>query len=243
MSLKKLAVAAALLLAVSAQGRAETPRPDGGAGANFAAWLASSVKEYVISELSEPGVDIESVDVSAPATFTPPDSFDSIDIAMPGQNRRGSSLFLLVTFRGGGKAVSRVNVIASVKIMRTVVVARKDIRKGVIIGPDDVELERKLTGPSADHLVSGISGALGREADRNIRAGMELRSDQLSWPKMVNMGDMVTVTAESGRMRITTLGKAKQDGDMGEWIKVQNIESNKTITARVAGPGEVTVEF
>lgn len=241
MSLKKLAVAAALLLAVSAPGRAEPP--DGGAGANFAAWLTSSVKEYVISELSGPGVEIESVDVSPPSTFTPPDSFDAIDIAMPGQNRRGSSLFLLVTFRDGGKAVSRVNVIATVKILRTVVVARKDIRKGVVIGPDDVELERKMTGPSARHLISDISEALGREADRNIRAGMELRSDQLAFPKMVNMGDMVTVTAESGRMRITTLGKAKQDGDMGDWIKVQNIESNKTITARVAGPGEVTVEF
>ena len=81
------------------------------------------------------------------------------------------------------------------------------------------------------------------QADRNIRAGAILRLNQLSWPKMVRAGDVVSVVARSGAMVITVTGEAKQDGNRGEWIKVTNIESKKTISARVTGPGEVKVEF
>ncbi|HEB71386.1 MAG TPA: flagellar basal body P-ring formation protein FlgA, partial [Nitrospirae bacterium] len=81
------------------------------------------------------------------------------------------------------------------------------------------------------------------QAVRNIRAGAILRLNQLSWPKMVSAGDVVSIIAKSGHMVITVTGEARQDGDRGEWIKVTNTESKKTFSARVTGPGEVKVEF
>jgi flagella basal body P-ring formation protein FlgA len=57
----------------------------------------------------------------------------------------------------------------------------------------------------------------------------------------VRRGDTVTIVAESSLLRITDLGKAKQDGAVGDYITVLNLRSKKVITAQITGPEQVAV--
>lgn len=210
---------------------------------NFAGWLSEAVKSYIYEELSSPDKTIESIKVNIPSHYRPPENFDSFKIMIPHRGGQSSKVFVLVSFNLNDRAFSRLNVIANVKVSRDVVVARKDIKRGDVILPDDVETVRRSTGPFTRNLMSDLSKVVGLQSDRNIRAGTALRSSHLSWPKMVRSGDIVTVIAKSGPMTITVTGEAAQDGNKGEWIKVTNTESRKIINARVTGPGEVRVEF
>lgn len=211
--------------------------------ADFAGWLSQSVKSYLSAELDKPGQSIESIKVSVPASSRQPDDYDSFEITIPHRGGQGPKVFLLVSFSLNERVVSRLNVIAEVKVLRDVVVAKRSISRGAVLGKDDLEVVSKTVGPLAKSTILEITKVVGMQADRNIRDGAILRLNQLSWPKMVRSGDVVSVIARSGAMVITVTGEAKQDGNRGEWIKVTNTQSKKTISARVTGPGEVTVEF
>ena len=56
-------------------------------------------------------------------------------------------------------------------------------------------------------------------------------------------GDNVTILAESGPIRITDMGQAKQDGAVGNKITVLNLTSKKIIMAEVMNPNLVKVIF
>lgn len=211
--------------------------------ADFAGWLSELVKSYLTAELDRPGQTIESIKINVPASIRPPEDYDSFEITIPHRGGQGYKVFLLVSFRSKERTVTRLNVIAEVKVLRDVVVAKRSISRGAVLGGDELEVVSKTVGPLEKLTVSEISRVAGMQATRNIRAGAILRLNQLSWPKMVRAGDVVSVIARSGSMVITVTGEARQDGNKGEWIKVINTESKKTISARVTGPGEVKVKF
>ncbi|VAX21276.1 hypothetical protein MNBD_NITROSPINAE04-748 [hydrothermal vent metagenome] len=211
--------------------------------ADFAGWLSESVKSYLTGQLDRPGQAVESVKINIPASSRAPEDYDSYDISIPRRGRHGSRVFLLVSFSLKERIVARLNVVADVKLARDVVVAKKSISRGGTLGADDVEIVSKTVGPFEKLVEPDISKVAGMQAVRNIRAGAILRLNQISWPKMVSAGDVVSIIAKSGAMVITVTGEARQDGDRGEWIKVTNTESKKTFNAKVTGPGEVKVEF
>ncbi|MGK7345396.1 MAG: flagellar basal body P-ring formation chaperone FlgA [Candidatus Nitrospinota bacterium M3_3B_026] len=237
--------ALAALLALSAL--AVTPVPAGGSEKaereKFAARLSALIEKKLHEELSGPDRTVEEVKAVVPDRYKEPEGYDAVEIQIPDQNRRGNSVFVTATFRRGGKDIARINVLAEASVSMKVAVASRDLKRGEVIKADDVELERIRAGAGYSGYVTSLGQAVGRELDVSVRAGNPLLSNRLSSPKLVRTGDVVTIVASSGPMRITALGRAGQDGDEGDWIRVVNIDSNKTINARVTGPGEVGVEF
>ncbi|MBI4829315.1 MAG: flagellar basal body P-ring formation protein FlgA [Nitrospinae bacterium] len=235
-----MAIAMAALLALTgAAGAAQT----GAGGENFAGWMTQAVIEWLNTNMDTGGGAIESMDVSLPAAYTPPEGYDAFDISLPNQNLKGEKVFLLITFSKEGRAVSRTNAIASVKVRRPVAVAARPIERGRLLTAEDITIETRITGPFADDLAADAAQAVGRAAERAMRAGAPVRKSYLATPKLVRAGDMVKLVAARGAMRISVLAQAREDGNEGDWVKVVNLESNKAVTARVSGPGEATVDF
>ena len=65
----------------------------------------------------------------------------------------------------------------------------------------------------------------------------------LEKPLVVKRGDMITILAESGNLRVTVRGRVLVKGHMGELIRVQNSMSKKIIYARVINNSTVSVDF
>jgi len=51
------------------------------------------------------------------------------------------------------------------------------------------------------------------------------------------------IIVESDGLKITTLGKVKEKGRKGDMVRVENIDSNKGIYARVLDSSSVKVDF
>jgi len=54
---------------------------------------------------------------------------------------------------------------------------------------------------------------------------------------------MVTIVAESGALRVTAVGQAKQGGAVGDNIQVLNLGSKKMLIAKVVSSSTVSVNF
>jgi flagella basal body P-ring formation protein FlgA len=60
---------------------------------------------------------------------------------------------------------------------------------------------------------------------------------------LVRPRQRVEMQVNSGGLKVTATGEAQQAGKLGQSILVQNIDSKKTVSARVTGPGTVEVDL
>jgi hypothetical protein len=60
---------------------------------------------------------------------------------------------------------------------------------------------------------------------------------------LIRARQRVEMQVNSGGLKVSTFGEAQQAGKLGETIMVQNVDSKKTISARVTGPGTVEVDL
>ena len=93
------------------------------------------------------------------------------------------------------------------------------------------------------NVLSDPEAAIGKRTKRALGAQMPLRADSIELPPLVKRGDLVTIIAESNKLKITTLGQVKRKGRLGERIPVVNLDSKKLLHATVVDANTVKVEF
>jgi flagella basal body P-ring formation protein FlgA len=89
--------------------------------------------------------------------------------------------------------------------------------------------------------VTNLDSILGMQARQSIQAGQVIFNDQVQQPVMVKRGDVVTVSAHSGGIRVRTTARARQDGVNGEIIQVETLERRERFDVRVVGPNQTAV--
>ena len=136
--------------------------------------------------------------------------------------------------------VPNVPVSVAAPIVKTVVVPKRLIQRGMIIEPDMIE-EVSQTGGNLDtSMLQSIKDAITAEAVRDLSAGQPLRSSDIRRAVLVKQGQLVTMTVgDKSGFLITVRVEALQDGRMGEQVKLKNTESGRQISGVVTGPSTV----
>ena len=93
------------------------------------------------------------------------------------------------------------------------------------------------------NIVTDFREVLGKRARRNINSKTVMRTDLIEYPPLVRRGDMVMIVAETKGLKITALGKVRNSGRRGEKIRVVNVDSQKSVFARVVDANTVQIEF
>ena len=154
------------------------------------------------------------------------------------------SVPLPIHFKVNGKFQKRILVTADIEVLADVVVAKRPLKRYRRITEDDVEIKEKNLAGLPSNIILEYEDVLGKRAKRNISANTVLRADLIEFPPLVKRGDVVLMVAESGGLRITALGMVKQrEGRQGERIRVENIDSKRSIYGRVLDAKTVQVEF
>ncbi len=141
----------------------------------------------------------------------------------------------------GPKEPAHVAIEASVRIIAPVAVAVHSLARGAVIREGDVEL-RQL--PAADKIAGAlhaVEDTINHELVRPVAAGSAVTSDCLRAPLAVHHGDVVTVYAQSGSVRIRTNARSHDEGSIGELVAVESLLNRSTYYARVSGVREVEV--
>jgi flagella basal body P-ring formation protein FlgA len=147
-----------------------------------------------------------------------------------------------VFFSVDGREAARLRITAQIDLQMAALVAARDLPRGQILAEGDVA-ESLVPYAQSKGALKEASQAVGQTLRVSLRAGSPVRDRDLVKTSLVKKGETVTIIAQSGGLKITALGQARQDGALGQTIAVVNQDSKKTISAKVIGPGMVEVMF
>ena len=154
------------------------------------------------------------------------------------------SVPLPIHFKVDGNFQKRILVTADIEVSAEVVVTRRPLRRFRRITEDDIEIREKNLAKLPSNIILDYEEVLGKRAKRNIGANRVLRSDLIEFPPLVKRGDVVLLIAESSGLRITALGMVKQrEGRRGERVRIENLDSKKSLYGRVLDARTVKVDF
>lgn len=83
--------------------------------------------------------------------------------------------------------------------------------------------------------------AVGRQLRIAVYEGRPITRSQLAAPTLVARNQLVTLAYEHAALRIETEGRALGAGGEGDVIRVMNLSSRATLTARINADGSVSV--
>ncbi len=153
----------------------------------------------------------------------------------------GQSRYTVIIYVDG-QIQKSVNIFLDIVVFKEILVASKKIERGEMILPSNVMRLRKELRANTQDAISDPARVLGMIAARSIPANGILKSSYIEMPVIVQRKDMVRVYLKSGGLLIQSVGLARESGVIGDYIKVQNIDSQKIFFAQVTGIREVTVD-
>ena len=142
-----------------------------------------------------------------------------------------------IAIHSRGKKIGTSEIIFRLKYNYRQVVTKIDIPTGTVITPDNVKIEKTISNypESADW-----KPPYGLIAKRQIPAKTLLRPNMLGpvkSPIITKRNQKVVIRIEMPGFLITAFGKAMQDGRVGDYIKVRNVDSQRIILAMINEDG------
>ena len=129
-------------------------------------------------------------------------------------------------------------------LIRTLVCIRP-VARGQQLDASSFELRdvKPARGTSAHGLIRNLSRIKGMRAMRDLANGYRLHQRDLVRRPMVKRNEIVTVEATGPGIIINLTALARESGDIGESIKVENLDSREQFDAMVIGHRRVRVDL
>jgi len=163
---------------------------------------------------------------------------------VPCPSANPSRLTLIIYFFVDGVEAGNVRVIGQINLFEKILIAAQTIEKGQVIRDSDVKMARFNLSRLRQPGLSSPEQAVGQVCRRvRILPGEPILSRDLSKRIDVKKGDIITIMVDAGTLRVSTIGKAKKDGAIGDRIPVLNLDSKKVVTARLVSPNLARVDL
>lgn len=141
-----------------------------------------------------------------------------------------------------GATVRTVWVTADIIIHARVVQAASRLPFGSTITAADVkEAVTEISDARAQYFHSS-SEVIGKVMRRTLSPGDPLTRDSAANPLLIRTGESVRVQLQRGPIALSYMGKAEQDGRLGEIIRIRNLDFPRSLKATVVGRGEVRID-
>lgn len=138
-----------------------------------------------------------------------------------------------------GVPVSANDVVLVRKV--TVPTLARNIERGAIINAGDLTTMTITEAQLVNNVLTGDDAIVGRIAQQDLRAGQLIHSFNIVRPIAVERGKMVTIIYSMPMMNLTAQGVARDQGGVGDAIRVANSKSNTVMTAEVIDSNTVRI--
>jgi flagella basal body P-ring formation protein FlgA len=168
-----------------------------------------------------------------------------VELLSPLPERSGPALVPSFAGRLSGRVqvgLGEASVLLNVHPFAAVARAARDLPRGHLLGPADVELvEQDLTELRDGYLTaSGLQGSLRLQSP--VRRGGRLEPSMLARNLLVRAGERVVVVLVRSGLSVTMPGKAWGSAGPGEMVEVSLRDPSRRFRGRVSEGGEVIVE-
>ncbi len=128
-----------------------------------------------------------------------------------------------------------------VEIRKKVPVLNRSIAASTRLNEGDFSLEWRDTTYATD-TAADAKEIVGQQTKYMMNSGDIVWRAALVREKAVQRGEIVRVLTGEGNWQISTQAKTEQDGFVGDTVNLRNVQTNKMISGRVVGRGEVEVQ-
>jgi flagella basal body P-ring formation protein FlgA len=198
--------------------------------------LLEALSERTLVTNAELKLDAPTLHLAVAATDTGPLGVDGLTLD-PRSGRFAAFVSVSATNDGG----ERLRVSGRLIRMAEVPVPARLLAAGEAIAAGDVTTIMLRTDRVSADLLLQTSDLVGKAPRHSLRPGEPVHASDVEVPLVVHRGTLVTILLETPALRLSTEGKAMDDGGMGAVIRVANTKSSRVIDAVVTGPGLVTI--
>jgi len=156
-------------------------------------------------------------------------------------DRRGGRVSVSLRLPAGKESSRKAEFTGRVEKQTRVPVLKQEMESGQTIAAEDVGTKLLSSRRVNRSTVTAKAAVIGMEPTRPLRAEETLRDTDLRKPVLVEKGALVKMVVENGRLSLTAMGKAMENGAEGETIRLVNTDSNRNVEAVVIGHGRVRV--
>jgi len=136
-----------------------------------------------------------------------------------------------------------VNVVAEISAHTQVVAPVRFIKAREIVQPEAVSLI-DVALPSLHHdFLQDEELVIGKKALRLLPPNLPIQRPYLVAPPVIRKGDRVVLEVRQGSLLVQTVGIAKDSGEPGKTIAVQNQTSGREVIGKIVNAGLVEVLF
>jgi flagellar basal body P-ring formation protein FlgA len=149
-------------------------------------------------------------------------------------------LSLKLDFLISGRRVRSQWVRVKAVAIANLVTTRREIEFGRELQPSDLQVEEREVDRLGEYYLD-VEPLLGTAAKRAFRVGEPIRRTEVRSPTLVKRGDVVTVLSKGANFSISTLGRAREAGTLGDQVLVENLDSKQPVRGIVTGGRQVEV--
>lgn len=149
--------------------------------------------------------------------------------------RRYGSVHYDLTVLVDGEEFLHRGVIVSIAHRRDVFVFRKNKKAGSIVTREDVDVQTRYIRSEREdeYTISDARELIGRKLARSVNRGLMVTRDLFARTYLVTRGKSVGVVVRRGSIRLDVRGRAMQNGNIGDIIRVRNLFNNKVDRGRI----------
>lgn len=206
--------------------------------------LMKAAQQFLMKELLAAGYQKKAITVrpilDVPSVVVP----DGRVVIVPSrtdESRPLGAVGIALDIQVDGTTVKTTRVNFQVLVAGRVVVARAQVNKGDVIGPDDVGLETRDLGSLPEGAVTSVAAVVGKASRITLRPGTVVTDSMAALAPVVRKGAQVTIIYNTGKVNMSLNGVALRDGQAGETIPVKNVDTSKVLDAVVRDRSTVEV--
>jgi flagellar basal body P-ring formation protein FlgA len=195
--------------------------------------IESIFREFLLRKSSWKAEDLSIEKIRFGSPLLLPAGKMTVDVsALPSEDYLGE-VGAMMHFRVDGVDVKKLRVVADVRLFQNVVHTNRALNRNDLITSADIQLLRIDVGAHPDRYTTLPEEVIGKRIVTSMKPGQPVNPKNLDLPHLVKRGDVVTVVYQQEGIRLVARGEAKQDGKMGERIRIRNVDTSKTILCHV----------
>ncbi|MGD9210077.1 MAG: flagellar basal body P-ring formation chaperone FlgA [Desulfobacteraceae bacterium] len=150
---------------------------------------------------------------------------------------------LTMLFYVNNRLEKQLPVSADVEVVTKIVFTRNPLSRGQIIQASDLELRSTKLSKIKGHPIKNLDFVIGKRARYKIYPQQVIDENDIEIPPTLRRGDTVKIIVAFSSLIATAQGVVRENGKVGDKIKVVNIDSKKTLYATIVDSHTVKVEF
>jgi flagella basal body P-ring formation protein FlgA len=178
---------------------------------------------------------------AAAVNIAPNSAYDSVAVDGFGKDIPQGLVVAKLSFYSDGILIDRENVSVKIGIIKPVLVTSRIIRANEPITADNVTFQSRDVASVSEPPICDIAQTSGMVATHYLPVGRSLTNSMIMTPPTMKVGDNVTIKYSHGPLSLTADGVARENGSVGDRIKVSNTLSRKIITAVIVDNTTVAI--